>query len=685
MQRFFEDAFKKLIPPVSKEDEKTHMAAVGEVLGTVFGFIVSFPGIIWLIRDTDLGNIQVNWAIYILFFIILLLFERFNFFVILKLETNQYGSSYDSLQTIIIWTGVFLFGPTALWIALLYTPIRFIREIKLSQSVLNRWAVYRNTALYIASTTIPYLFALRVYLWLGGSFPIQDVSLNYLLLGFAAIFVCFLANVILWAPFIFYQTTYARRDMAPLLKLVGFALVFPAVAQPFSILAAGLYSAYGILVFLFYIIGILLIAYLGHQFSRSFEHSRQQSNQIVKLEKLGRSLLEGLPDASSLPDILEEHVSDMFPSANIIIWLTPDEILYHSHKSWMPNLEMINETAYTLNHAVAYTSEENLPWDAPNSEHPSIVLAPINSKDNEATIGVIYIELHNLISPWKHSSLERLFPALHTLGDQIASALERAEEYTQSMAFQSVSQELKLAGQIQASFLPKEFPNLPGWEFAVTLEPARGLSGDYFDLIPLPNKRLGILIADVADKGFGAALYMALSRTLIRTYAFEYPLRPDIVFSETNERILSDASANLFITAFYGVLDANTFTFSYVNAGHNPPLFVNTFSTPKRVETLIRTGMPIGVSEDASWERKEITFQQGDMLVMYTDGIPDAQNDRDEFFGNEKLVETIVSAKSIGAYDMQDLILKKVREHTASAPLFDDITLMTLSKGFEED
>jgi sigma-B regulation protein RsbU (phosphoserine phosphatase) len=213
---------------------------------------------------------------------------------------------------------------------------------------------------------------------------------------------------------------------------------------------------------------------------------------------------------------------------------------------------------------------------------------------------------------------------------------------------------------------------------AVTLEPARGLSGDFFDLIPLPSGRLGILIADVADKGFGAALYMALSRTLLRTYAIEYPLRPDLVFSEANERILNDATANLFITVFYGILDPEKDTLTYCNAGHNPPLRLS--NTNGGSEALIRTGMPIGIDEDALWDRKMITFHPGDMLILYTDGIPDAQNESGEFFDEDQLVAVAEEHMGVSAYEMQDAILKRVRSFVNGAPQFDDITLMVLAR-----
>jgi sigma-B regulation protein RsbU (phosphoserine phosphatase) len=220
-------------------------------------------------------------------------------------------------------------------------------------------------------------------------------------------------------------------------------------------------------------------------------------------------------------------------------------------------------------------------------------------------------------------------------------------------------------------------PRLDGWEISVTLLPARETSGDFFDLIELSGGRVGILVADVADKGLGAALYMALSRTLIRTYALEYDAQPDIVFFSANERILQDARANLFVTAFYAVLDPESGVLNYANAGHNPPILLRR-QGESNIQALTLTGMPLGIDEDASWGLASIQIEPGDALILYTDGIPDAMNAQGIFFKERNLMQVAHDRLGGSAQQIQSGIIDAVMDFVGDNAQFDDITLLVL-------
>ncbi len=247
-------------------------------------------------------------------------------------------------------------------------------------------------------------------------------------------------------------------------------------------------------------------------------------------------------------------------------------------------------------------------------------------------------------------------------------------------ALQAVStrrQELALAGRMQASLMPVDFPSLPGWQFAGAWRPARETSGDFYDLIPLPDGRLGLVIADVVDKGMGAALLMALSRTLMRTYADDYPDEPERLLHIANRRIIADIGGGLFVTLFYGVLDPATGSLVYGNAGHPPPyLFRSDPDQP--VEALFRTGMPLGISEDSTWERGAIQIPPGALLLLYTDGVQDAQNPQGEFFGEKRVLGTVQAQRGSSARHIQEALIASVLDFAGSEPQVDDIALVVL-------
>jgi len=243
----------------------------------------------------------------------------------------------------------------------------------------------------------------------------------------------------------------------------------------------------------------------------------------------------------------------------------------------------------------------------------------------------------------------------------------------------AAERELVLAGEIQASFLPRSLPEIPGWELAVTLQPARQTCGDFYDVIPLPNGRVGLVIADVADKGAAAALYMALSRTLVRTFTILYHARPDFALRAANHRIRSDTDSEQFVTLFLGVLDPATGTLTYANAGHNPPLCLRADAEGK-AQPLLRTGIPLGMFEGKSWGRESVRLAAGDVLLLYTDGITEAQNEQAEMFGSERLLATARQHLSVSAADLQNALLDAVGGFVGETPQFDDIALMVLKQ-----
>lgn len=244
-------------------------------------------------------------------------------------------------------------------------------------------------------------------------------------------------------------------------------------------------------------------------------------------------------------------------------------------------------------------------------------------------------------------------------------------------ANQRMQRELILAAQVQSSIMRKQPSNPPGWQISVKVIPAKLTCGDFLDVIYLPDGRVALLIADVVDKGVGAALFMAMSCALLRTYVHEHPANPERVFQAVNQRILEDTETEQYVTVFLAMMNLESGELIYANAGHNPPIFVHDDAN-ETIESLERTGMALGVLEDVSWEQRGVQLSPGDTLVLYTDGITDAENPNHEFYGYDRLLKSIQENKGIKAEELQKSILDSVFGFTQEASQSDDIAMIVL-------
>jgi serine phosphatase RsbU (regulator of sigma subunit) len=254
----------------------------------------------------------------------------------------------------------------------------------------------------------------------------------------------------------------------------------------------------------------------------------------------------------------------------------------------------------------------------------------------------------------------------------------------QAIAHKKISMELAEAGRVQNTFLPTHSPEVPGYDISGVLLPARETSGDFFDFITLQDGKQGFVIADVGDKGAGAALYMAMSRTLIRTYAGENNLPPEQVIQHVNRRILTDTERGIFLTVVFGVLNPLEHTFTYVNAGHNPPFLLQKSESDLKIKELEKTGALVGIFQENTWETRTIHLEPGGALVLYTDGITEAQNKANEFYGIDRLVHSLKNQFSPSAEVYRNGILENVQTFTGTAPRLDDITLVVIARKDKE-
>jgi serine phosphatase RsbU (regulator of sigma subunit) len=238
-----------------------------------------------------------------------------------------------------------------------------------------------------------------------------------------------------------------------------------------------------------------------------------------------------------------------------------------------------------------------------------------------------------------------------------------------------IARELEIARDIQQSFLPEHPPKVKGVEVAALNLPAREVGGDFYDFIPIGSNKWGLVIADVSGKGIPAALFMALSTTLVRASATG-GMSPSKAIQRANDLIAEHDKSSMFVTLFYGVLDAERNTFTYVSAGHNPP-FVLAGSGSDTI-MLQAKGIALGIVPDIGLEEKEITLSSGDVVVLYTDGVTEAINDKEEQFGQSRLLAIAEQFRSLSASDIIQRIKQEVFEFSSGQPQFDDFTLMVI-------
>jgi len=263
------------------------------------------------------------------------------------------------------------------------------------------------------------------------------------------------------------------------------------------------------------------------------------------------------------------------------------------------------------------------------------------------------------------------------IANQAAAAVESARLTQQAEEKRRLDYELSLARQIQKSFLPDACPAIPGYQVCSLWESAREVSGDFYDFVSLQGQRTAMIVADVSDKGMAAAMFMALSRTILRTMTIGKPTAREAV-ERANDVIIADARSDMFVTVFHAILDPNEHRLTYVNAGHNPPLWYR--AATKDVVTLKGHGIALGVMPNISLEEHQITLERGDIVLMYTDGATDAFNQAEQEFGAERLAELLAMNADKTPDDLVAEIKRAINEFSGEHVQFDDITLVAVKR-----
>jgi serine phosphatase RsbU (regulator of sigma subunit) len=270
----------------------------------------------------------------------------------------------------------------------------------------------------------------------------------------------------------------------------------------------------------------------------------------------------------------------------------------------------------------------------------------------------------------------RRIEIINGIAQQAAMAIQNDLLRQEMVVRERLETEVQLARQIQQTFIPQFLPTHEAWQFAARWRTARQVGGDFYDVIELPNHKLGLFIADVADKGMPAALFMALTRTLVRAAVNEQHSPVDVL-RRVNDQLLPDTRQGMFVTAVYGVLDTESGDFTFVNAGHNPPFWVKGNGG---VEKLTRTAIALGVVEQPRMQERTISLAPGDMLLLYTDGLTEAFSPADELFGETRLMDALGAIQNHTADEVLVLVEHRLNEFIETVPLGDDLTMLSVKR-----
>lgn len=681
---------QRLWPEIGEMDEDRRLGAMEIMVQLFYLLPFAIVGIIWLLLRTDYARLDEHFISLVVLFMamVLLLVQPFSMRVRLGRGEDELTIT-SSLAPLIMWSALFISGAAGLWALIFAATVAALwRSRQLASYDQNPlWSPLSFFVEQVGVYLFPTLVAASIYLALGEAFPVTgDTLADWLPALITIIFGALLSGLLLLPVAIQINSLSAAGNrVVDLVRFYASAVSLPLLMSPFAIIIALINSEGRTLALIFILLGIYLVNRLAHHMSKAEARSRRQAHELDQLEKLAQRIIEAPPDGSTLPELLESALPALFPTDKVAI-----------HLFELP--EKGDWTALDLNHpsaGPAVAPRED--WDKlrqaqgsylrlpkvtlPGKRHTfgdallSKIIVTETDQGDEAfeVAGGIYFLRHKSAG----DSIESL-ASVESLASQIGTALTRSRTYAELLAFHKAQQELEFAGRIQASFLPTDMPRADDWQISAELVSARQTSGDFYDFIPLEDGLIGLVMADVSDKGTGAALYMALSRTLLRTYAMESGLHPEVALARANDRIRQDAESDQFVTLIYGVLDPKTGLLTYANAGHNPGYMLR--AERGQVDKLTRTGIPLGMFEGMAWEQAQIQFQPGDLLLLYTDGVPEAQNLAHEEFGDDRFIALGQEKQGRPAAEIQDTVISAINEFAGDAPQFDDITLMVITR-----
>ena len=259
---------------------------------------------------------------------------------------------------------------------------------------------------------------------------------------------------------------------------------------------------------------------------------------------------------------------------------------------------------------------------------------------------------------------------------QAAIALENARLHQEELEKKRIEEELSLAYQIQKNLLPKTNPRLPDYDIAGLSYPSRWVGGDYYDFIKLPEGKLGVAVADVCGKGIPAAVMMSSVQAVLNALSTQNLPLAEIV-THLNRYLCRHSATDRFVTFFYGILNFPDNSFTYINGGHNPP---HVFRKGGEVEKLLEGGLILGVMEDEFYDTGKVMLENGDLLLMFTDGVTEVHNEEREMYGEERLIGLVNAMLELPSEEIIQNTNREITKFARSGQLEDDFTMVCVKR-----
>jgi len=334
IEKLLNSIARRFWPELVETSGRDRAIGFGDVLAVLYAGPLVVVALVWLVRATDLSVFRTAWLPFAAAMLLIYAFRWLDFNFYIEIDRGMYGAVGGSLDDVVRWSTALVFGPTALWLFLVWRSVTLVRDLRRSDSTAHRWSAARSCALDAGGDTLAGLVALALYVRVGGVHPPAALSLPALMPAIYATIARFLLPVVASSPYMLYIERspvlgLAAKSRRAIRKLTWMSVGWPLLVAPFTVFAVGLYAEKGLVPPLFIIGGALMASALAHRMSSAVEQSSERTRELRSLEALGRAIVDGPPDTSKLPELLREHVGEMFAMCTIDVRLFPSRELLH--------------------------------------------------------------------------------------------------------------------------------------------------------------------------------------------------------------------------------------------------------------------------------------------------------------------------------------------------------------------